>query len=89
MLVLMLEIEAFISRDPRGSNKDVTSQPIDDKWSVDMAMKKKIKAKWELNRNFQKTWVTKFPWANLIVGPSGKMHMVCWNMYSTMHCNVS
>jgi hypothetical protein len=60
MLVLMLEIEAFISRDPRASNKDVVSQPIDDNWSIDMNMKKKIKAKWELNRNFQETWVTKF-----------------------------
>jgi hypothetical protein len=53
----MLEIEAFISRDPRASNKDVASQPIDDKWSIDMTTKKKIKAKWELNRNFQATWV--------------------------------
>jgi hypothetical protein len=49
-----------------------------------MTMKKKIKAKWELNRNFQETWVTKFPWAKLIVGPSVKMHMVCWDMYFTM-----
>jgi hypothetical protein len=69
--------------------KDVASQPIDDKWFVDMTMKKKKKAKWELNRNFQETWVTKFSWAKLIVGPSGKMHMVCWNMYSTMNCKVS
>jgi hypothetical protein len=89
MLVLMLEIKASISRDPRASNKDVASQPIDDKWFVDMTMKKKIKAKWELNRNFQETWVTKFPWAKLIVGPSGKMHMVRWNMYSTMDRKVS
>jgi hypothetical protein len=36
MLVLMLKIEAFISRDPRASNKDVATQPIDDKWSTDM-----------------------------------------------------
>ncbi len=85
----MLEIKASISRDPRASNKDVASQPIDDKWFVDMTMKKKIKAKWELNRNFQETWVTKFPWAKLIVGPSGKMHMVRWNMYSTMDRKVS
>jgi len=89
MLVLMLEIEAYISRDPRASNKDIASQPIDDKWFVDMTMKKKIKAKWELNRNFQETWVTKFPWFKLIVGPSSKMHMVCSNMYSTMDCKVS
>ncbi len=85
----MLEIKASISRDPRASNKDVASQPIDDKWFVDMTMKKKIKAKWELNRNFQETWVTKFPWTKLIVGPSGKMHMVRWNMYSTMDRKVS
>jgi hypothetical protein len=48
----MLEIETYISRDPRASNKDVASQPIDDKWFVDMTTKKKIKAKWELNKNF-------------------------------------
>jgi hypothetical protein len=36
MLVLMLEIEAFISIDPRASNKDVATQPIDDEWSIDM-----------------------------------------------------
>ncbi len=64
----MLEIKASISRDLRASNKDVVSQPIDDKWFVDLTTKKKIKAKWELNRNFQETWVTKFPWAKLIVG---------------------
>ncbi len=85
----MLEIEVSISRDPRASNKDVASQLIDDKWSIDMTVKKKIKAKWELNRNFQETWVTKFSWAKLIVGPSDKMHMVCWNMYSTMDRKVS
>jgi hypothetical protein len=89
MLILMLEIEVSISRDPRASNKDVASQLIDDKWSIDMTVKKKIKAKWELNRNFQETWVTKFSWAKLIVGPSDKMHMVCWNMYSTMDRKVS
>ncbi len=37
---------------------------------------KKWKAKWELNQTFQDTWAAKFPWAQLVVGPDGKVIMV-------------
>ncbi len=35
--------------------------------------KKKQKVEWELNKSFQDTWATKFPWAGIVVKPNGKM----------------
>jgi len=43
---------------------------------VTIVTNKKWKAEWELNRTFQDTWATKFPWAQPVVGPNGKVIMV-------------
>jgi hypothetical protein len=39
-------------------------------------MQKKKKDKWQVIKNFQDTWTTKFPWVELVIGEDNKLHHV-------------
>jgi hypothetical protein len=38
--------------------------------------KKAKKVKWEFNKVFQDIWIAKLPWAEVVMGPNGKLSMV-------------
>ncbi len=43
---------------------------------LDVQPSKKKKPKWQVQRHFQDTWATKFPWAEVVMGEDGRMHHV-------------
>jgi hypothetical protein len=67
---------ASTSSNPNTFRIDLVDLIVDERGEKVIAvMKKKWKVEWELNRTFQNTWVAKFPWAELVVGPNGKVKM--------------